>query len=245
MIIILITFTWITLNHRCSEKGKIIYSTKDIKIAKNKLDEMVKNEIEFNNPQPSDMLTNQPPNPKSRRSSQKISNSLKKNLRRKRYNIAMKSKPTVEPEISELPEEEPEDNINSTSNTIDEKEIDVTEDVMKIITLNAIFSTPSEDMTLDPTEVKPIIETNKTETQQIKNNPEQDNLGKNTEVENNGLPLPFMQQVKQRIRQLEEAEVEHNSPPPTSTKQIKQLELLDTEQHKAINYKMHTKQARE
>ena len=156
----------------------------------------------------------------------------------------MKSKPTVEPE----------DNIDSTSNTIDEKEIDVTEDVMKIMTLNAIFSTPSEDMTLDPTEVKPIIETNKTETHQIKNNPEQDNLGKNTEVENNGISLPFMQQVKQRIRQLEKAEVEHNSPPPTSTKQIKQRGLLDTEEpkaikmrtkHKVIDFGKYTKQARE
>jgi hypothetical protein len=167
MIIILITITWITLNHRCSENGKIIYPTKDIKIAKNKLDEMVKNEIESNNPQPSDMITDQPPNPFNIFPVvENISNSLNKNLRRKLYKLAMKHKPTVEPEISKFPETE--DNINPTSNTIDEKEIDVTEDVMKIMTLNAIFSTPSEDMTLDPTEVKSVIETNKTETHQIK-----------------------------------------------------------------------------
>ena len=253
MIIILITITWITLNHRCSENGKIIYPTKDIKIAKNKLDEMVKNEIESNNPQPSDMITDQPPNPFNIFPVvENISNSLNKNLRRKLYKLAMKHKPTVEPEISKLPEEETEDNINPTSNTIDEKEIDVTEDVMKIMTLSVIFSTPSEDMTLDPTTVKSTIKTNKTETQQIEINPEQDNPGKPTEVENNSIPI--MQQVKQRIRQLEKIEAKHNIPPPPSTKRINRTirtsaepfkKLSDTEEHNPIKPKIYTKQEKE
>ena len=48
---------------------------------------------------------------------------------------------------------------NPTSTNIAEEEVKVTQDIMKIMTLNAILSTSKEDMMQDPTKVKFTIPT--------------------------------------------------------------------------------------
>ena len=67
--------------------------------------------------------------------------------------LNIKMKPT------NIPEEQANDNYNHTSANIEEKEVKVTKDIMKIMTLNAIFSTSKENMIQDPTIVKFTIPT--------------------------------------------------------------------------------------
>ena len=57
---------------------------------------------------------------------------------------------------------------NHTSADMDEKEVNIAKDIMKIMTLNAILSTSKEDMIQDPTIVKFTLQTNNSEDQKIK-----------------------------------------------------------------------------
>ena len=65
-------------------------------------------------------------------------------------------------------EEHANNHDNHTPANIDEKEVNITEDIMKIMTLNAILSTSKEEMIQDPTKVKVTIPTNNIEDPKIK-----------------------------------------------------------------------------